>query len=130
MQYFGNLFPLFFALQQKDPCIQSWGHCVALCEATFCQFLSFEAKNSFTEASPSSWLLKNCECMKWAMNQKNLSSTEAFIYFCILVVYVKLEVLSITLNKRPDLVWLSLLAYQHLMGYLMPKFDSFLKVWL
>ena len=61
LQYFSSLFVLFFKLQQKQPRIQSRDHCVAL-TPLFCQFLSFKAKNSFTEGY---WSVMRTESEPW-----------------------------------------------------------------
>ena len=56
---FSNLFALFFRFQQKQPSIQSKGNLSASSLILrWHRFLFFEAKNSFTEASISSGLLK------------------------------------------------------------------------
>ena len=80
LQNLGNLFALSFKLLQKQHSIQIRGHLTAQSEDTvlsdffysfiplWYQLLSFEATNSFTEASTSSLLLKR---RKGVMHQNN-----------------------------------------------------------
>ena len=45
--------------------------------------------------------------------------------------YMMYAILKIKSSVKISLVWfISLMVYQHLMGYLMPRFDSFVNVWL
>ena len=80
LQYFGNIFALFFRLEQKRTSIQSSDHCMAPSEANFLPVLWYHTDtNSYSPRQrtrslnlpPLVCLLKRRE-QKWAIDWNNL----------------------------------------------------------